>query len=142
MKLLKLLLTAIMVAVVCVPEALAEEKTLEQEAIYLDPAKIKGGFQEGNGIAMEGEIYFADYYSMGGAKCAAFLMSKNGDLFCVLENTPAEDLREELSGTRSKVQITGDATQDKDGKYLVIQEYSVGETIKIYSLPSYLRRSA
>jgi hypothetical protein len=80
---------------------------------------------QSGGAPVSGRIFFSDYYSMGGEKCAAFLEGEDGELYCVLDNLKANALKGDMSALPGKVDVTGTLEKDKHGQYIKIDEYSV-----------------
>ncbi len=78
-------------------------------------------------IAVRGKVFFSDYYSMGGEKCAAFLETEDGALICILDNMKANTLRDEMRNFPGKVKVEGTLKEDENGKYLKVEDYNIIE---------------
>ena len=119
MKIFRILVAVVILAALSMPQASAETKAKTRT--------LRGNVTKGN-------IFFADFFSMGGEKCAAFLSDEEGNLICILDNEPAGKLKEELGGARAKVEVTGAVTKDAAGRYLKIKDYNVIEKKKSRNL--------
>ncbi len=104
---MKILLMLAIVGMLCAPWALATGEPEE--------------------VTVKGKVYFSDYYSMGGEKCAAFLETEDDSLVCILDNMNANTLSNEMGNFPGKIKAKGMIKEDSSGKYLRIEEYSIME---------------
>ncbi|MFH1754024.1 MAG: hypothetical protein ABH875_07585 [Candidatus Omnitrophota bacterium] len=111
---MKTALLALVIIALCASGVMAGEN----ESLY----KTDTGSQD---VAVSGKIFFSDYYSMGGEKCAAFLETEDGALICVLDNLKTNDLKGDMGLTAGRVKVTGSMVKDSHGKYLKVEDYEV-----------------
>jgi hypothetical protein len=115
MRLSKVFLITVFISVLCIPHAATAEKGSYKTTV------------EAQGVAVEGKIFFSDYYSMGGEKCAAFLEAEDGGLYCILDTMKSNNLKNEMGLASGRVKVTGKMMEDESGTYLQVEGYDVKE---------------
>ncbi len=131
MKFCKVFLLALVSIALCVPCVMASEKGsggYEKKGSSDESGSHKGSYKtsiEAQGVAVSGKMFFSDYYSMGGEKCAAFLEAEDGSLFCVLDNIKVNELKGEMGRSAGRVKVKGSMIEDEHGRYLKVEEYEV-----------------
>ena len=123
-------LIGVVIIGLCIPYALAEEKGSSYES---KGSHAKGSSHEPKGsgeevvatenITVTGKVHFADYYSMAGKKCSAFVEAEDGTLFCVADSVAVDTLKGELGGVSASAKLFGTMKETAKGKYLEIEKY-------------------
>ena len=130
MRFYKGFLIGIIIIGLCIPYSLAEKKESSHES---KGSHAKGSSSEHKGsgeeimatenITVTGRVHFADYYSMGGKKCSAFVEAEDGTLFCVTDSVAVDTLKAELGGVSALAKLFGTIKETSKGRYLEVEKY-------------------